>query len=285
MTSERPTILFINEQPQKLHDTDKILDTIDIDIVHASSTQEAMILLVNFSFFLILIDVSTGHTNAAKIATKVFSHPQTTHIPILFLTHINNQDGIESYENGTVDFLYKPVKRQMLTAKIKVFKELCLMRCKIKNDQELLKKQKKELSQSIKLFEKQETELTRSKEMAEKANLTKTQFLANMSHEIRTPLNAIAAYTEMLMDDELSREQREMMEIVHSSSHTLLELINDILDFSKIESGQLVLAKNPLNLFELCKEVEANFSILSKYGNTAQTFAYFRFYSIYSSKN
>jgi len=99
-----------------------------------------------------------------------------------------------------------------------------------------------------------------ARDLAERVARARSAFLANMSHEIRTPMNAVLGFVELILDTELTTEQRRALELVRSSSEALLMILNDILDYSKIEAEHLELESIP---FDVSKVVHATASLLA----------------------
>jgi signal transduction histidine kinase/ActR/RegA family two-component response regulator len=112
-----------------------------------------------------------------------------------------------------------------------------------------------QLEQEVRQRRRAEVELVEAKNAAEAANQAKSQFLANMSHEIRTPMHAIIGLSRLLVESDLSSQQREQITTISESADSLLAIINNILDFSKIDAGVIDLDITDIDLGSIMRGI------------------------------
>ncbi len=109
-----------------------------------------------------------------------------------------------------------------------------------------------------------QNELRLAKDTAEAAGAAKTRYLAVMTHEVRTPLSGIIGLSELLQDEALTPEQKQMVTLMRNTGEEMLQLINDILEFSKIEAGRLELEQNCMDVKPLVEDMRKLFSAAAK---------------------
>ncbi len=235
------TILVIDDLPENVTVLSDLLKGRNYDVRIARSGKLALKSLEYFTPDLILLDIKMPNLDGYQVCEILKNNPKTSEIPVIFLSALDSaSDKVKAFEMGGVDYITKPF--QELEVVTRISHHLNVVRQK-----KLLK---------IEIEERRKAE-----EIAKKALLIKSRFLANMSHEIRTPLNAILGIAELLSHTELNFQQKDFVNILHSSSQNLLLLINDILDYSKLESQEVKLENKPFDLNQLIEEILDLFSV------------------------
>ncbi|MBY0009219.1 ATP-binding protein [Paenibacillus typhae] len=235
-------ILIVDDRPDEFLSVQALLADKPYRLVHATSGMDALKHLLEQEFALIIMDVLMPDMNGFETAKRIKMRKKSKDIPIIFLTSLTSEleNYMMAYTAGAIDFLTKPFHPLVLKSKIDGFVRMFQTR--------------KELQLKTQELESANLVLTELKDTAEVALRIKSGFLAMMSHEIRTPLNGIIAMSDMLRTSELSSDDLEMADIIHTSGHALLSVINHILDFTKIESGKMELDYELFNLHSCLKE-------------------------------
>jgi len=239
-------ILVVDDREDNLFSIQTILEKDGYTIVKANSGRAALKLLLNdFDFTLILMDVQMPNMNGIETASLIYEREKLKHIPIIFIT-ANNYDEeyiFRGYQTGGVDYIYKPINPELLRVKVGVFVEL------YRKTHQLLHHEKRLLAANKKL----ETEIEERRLSEEKIKLLNQQlvdknarlkstiedldrFAYVASHDLQEPLRKIIFFSDRITHkyrDKIDESLNNDLEKIIKSSRRMNILINDLLQFSR----------------------------------------------------
>ncbi len=281
--SERVNILLVDDQPAKLLSYEAILADLDQNLVKATSGVEALRLLMDEDFAVILLDVSMPGMDGFETAAMIHQHPRFEKTPIIFVTALpqSDFDRLKAYQLGAVDYVFVPVVPEILRAKVSVLVELHQKRRELQKLNRTLALANEDLARTNTTLQTEKTleleTLNRTLELANgelaaanrvlqteiaererldtalrDADRRKDEFLAILAHELRNPLAPIRNAVQMmglrpLPDPEIAW----CRDTIERQIHLLVRLVDDLLDVSRITQGKIKLQKRRIAVAEI----------------------------------
>lgn len=253
-------ILIVDDRENNLLSMESILWKDGYDIIRANSGKEALkILLKDFDFTLILMDVEMPELNGFETATMIYQRDKLRHIPIIFITahSYGDENLFKGYQAGAVDYIYKPIQSDLLRAKVAVFVELYKKTHQLVAQEQKLISINKSLEMEIKdrinseyMVKELNKQLLENINQLESTNKELDRFAYMASHDLQEPLRKIRIFSERISDTygtEIGADGKMYIEKMQSACIRMQNLIDDILAFSKISVEKDSLVTSSMN--------------------------------------
>jgi len=258
-------ILLVDDREDNLLAFESILARPDYTLVKATSGRSALkLLLADVDYALILMDVNMPTLDGFETAHMIYDREKLRHVPIIFITahHFGEEHVYKGYQNGAVDYIYKPINASLLQAKVSVFVDLYQKNHQLVQQEQKLLTMNKALLAEVEERKKSEDkikslniQLLQTIDKMEMANKDLDRFAFIASHDLQEPLRKIRIFGGRLSKkyaNNLDDEAKVYLEGLQKSADRMVVLIQDILAFSKMsfEKGEFV----PSDLNELLEQ-------------------------------
>jgi len=270
--TDAPKLLLVDDQPRNLDALETILASSGVSFVRAGTADEALMALLHNEFAAIILDIKMPGTTGLELARLIKARKRNEHVPILFLTSytLDEQEVLEAYGVGGVDYLSKPINPEILRSKVAVFVNLfrttqALARANeaLQNEigeriqaQEQLRLAKEQLETRVlertAELARANEEVSRNEEQLRLADRRKDEFLATLAHELRNPLAPVRYALQVLnLRGPMSQEMRWAIELIERQTQNMSRLIDDLLDVNRIARNSLELKKARIELADI----------------------------------
>jgi two-component system cell cycle response regulator len=202
-------ILIVDDRPANLLALEQLLEGPGVEVMCASSGNEALGLVLDHDFALVLLDVQMPDMDGFETAVLMRGNPSTKHIPIIFVTAISKDQRFvfKGYESGAVDYLFKPLDTHILKSKVNIFIELYRQKqtfkqynLQLEDKNRQISLQKEQLSEALDKLEQSYREMQKSQkkliELERSNSILAMAITAN--HELNQPLTVIKGYVAMI---------------------------------------------------------------------------------------
>lgn len=256
-------LLIVDDLPENLMALEALIRDDAYSVYQASSGDQALALLLEHEFALAILDVQMPGMNGFELAELIRGMARTKHLPIVFVSAAGKEldYAFKGYENGAVDFLYKPLDAHAVKSKVQVFVDLYRQRTELRRQLAALEESRRRQQALVAELQATQVELKRALQMRD-------EFMSMVVHELRTPLSVLAMEVrvrqhQVAADNAAffaSENLSKMFERDQRQVRSLTRLIDDMLDASQVTHGKLSIRPCDTDLSALMKRVVAEIS-------------------------
>jgi len=260
-SADQVNILIVDDEPKNLLVLETVLDDPGYRLIRAESGDQALLALISHEFAVLVLDVRMPGMTGFELAQFIKERKKTARVPIIFLSAYNeDQQILEGYGSGAVDYLHKPVNAAVLRSKVAVFaelhrkgRELELANRSLLAEVSERRRAESRLSELNETLDRRVTERTDALQASEfqlrDANRRKDEFLAILAHELRNPLAPLRNAVHVLRRKGLATPDTQWaLELIDRQVQAMSRLIDDLMDVSRINQGKIELRREPVQL-------------------------------------